>query len=321
MKRFLGPLCFVAFCFLISFRDVLTDLLQVEKGIHPTFLLLTWSVECAVLAWVVRSWRRRSLGFVRPFLQLKRQQKLDFIKLGIATWVVYVVTVHCIGILSAPVFNLLDYGTMPMLMLLTAYWINEERINARQIVGAFFSVCGIGLLLYVAFNPTIPMGTSWPKWIALSFLSPLFTSVCSSLQRKQVAENMTPDEVLLYRFPIPAVLMIVWFCAAKYFETPSSAVVSPLSSLPSLLLIGALTFFLPLWLLCYAFVYSSVGQLAAYLFLIPVFTFVLGPLLVNREWNRILLPEIWGSAILLLIGYCVAEGFIKQSGKAKGAGA
>lgn len=314
MKRFLGPLCFVCFCFLIAFRDVLIDKLQVCIGssdncIHPTFLLLTWSLECTVLAWMVRAIRKKSFGFLKPFLQLQRQQQLDFIKLGAATWVVYVVTINGIRTLSSPVFNLLDYGVMPMFTLLTAFWITKQRIYTNQIIGGFLSLCGIVLLLSaLIFKP--PTEPHWHLWIALSFLSPLFTSICSALQHRQVAQNMTPDEVLLYRFPIPAVLMAIWFCIAKLTETADAPVGSPFGYLPALLLIGAVTVFLPLWLLCYAFVRSSVGQLASYLFLIAVFTFALARILVQRPWNPTRMPFVWISGAVLLLGYMVAEGLL-----------
>lgn len=307
MKRYLGPLCFLSFCFLIATRDVLIDRLQVcEKCIRPTGLLLIWSIECALLAWLVRSIRKRSFAFITPFLQLERQQQFDFVKLGFATFVVYVVTVFGIRALTAQVFNLFDYGIMPVLTLLTAYLINKERILVHQVVGAFFSVFGIGLLLSaLIFSPV-----QWQIWIGLAFLSPLFTSICSSLQRRQVAQGMTPDEVLLYRFPIPAILMIVWVGVDK-FKAPDAPIGLPLHDLPALLLVGALTVFLPLWLLCRAFVRSSVGQLASYLFLIAVFTFVLAPLVVARAWNPARMPAVWVSAVLLLVGYLVAEGLIK----------
>lgn len=312
MKRLLGPLCFVVFCFLIAFRDVLIDRLLTCNGcLHPSFILLTWSIECAVLAWLVRSIRKKSFGFVKPFLQLKRQQQLDFVKLGVATFIVYVVTVRGIQALTAPVFNLIDYGTMPMLTLLTAYWINKERVNVHQVTGAIFSVCGILLLLsaLIVYKSPVP---NWQLWIVLAFVSPVFTSVCSSLQRRQVDQNMTPDEVLLYRFPVPAVLMAIWFFIDKVRETPDAPITPSLSYYPAVLFIGAATVFLPLWLLCYAFVRSSVGQLASYLFLIAVFTFVLAPLLVERLWDPTRLPIVLISAVLLLIGYVIGVGLLRR---------
>lgn len=317
MKRFLGPLCFVSFCFLIAFRDVLADRLLTCNGcIHPTFLLLTWSVECAVLAWLVRSIRKKSFGFIKPFRQLRREQQLDFVKLGIATWIVYVATFYGIRALTAPIFNLFDYGTMPILTLFAAWWMNKEDITKKQVVGAVFSVVGMVLLLSVLIGKNLSPIPHWQIWIGLSFLSPIFTSVCNSLQHDQVDKHkMAPDEVLLYRFPIPALLMVIWFAGAKLTETPEAPINLGLSNLPALLLIGAVTVFLPLWLLCYGFVFASVGQFASYLFLIAVFTFALAPLVVNRLWNPARLPIVLVSAVLLLIGYMVAEGLLARKVK------
>ena len=321
MKKYLGPLCFVAVCFLIAFRDVLSDRLLTCEGcsIHPTFLALIWSVECAILAWLVRSIRERSFGFVKPFLQLKRQQQLDFLKLGVATWIVYIVTVYGIRALSSPVFNLIDYGSMPMLTLWTAARINRERITIHQSIGAVFSVSGIFILMFALGGTDAPLN-NWPLWLAFAFLSPLFTSVCSSLQSRQVKQDMAPDEVLLYRFPIPAVLTVIWFCFVKLTETPADPVNVNFHYLPAILFIGAMTVFLPLWLLCYAFVRSSVGQLASYLFLIAVFTFALAPLLVKRTWDPTRFPQVLVSAMLLLIGYVIAEGLLKRPKRSGGEG-
>jgi len=46
--------------------------------------------------------------------------------------------------------------------------------------------------------------------------------------------------------------------------------------------------------------------------LIAVFTFVLAPLLVDRSWNPATLPGVLISAVLLLIGYVIAEGFLRR---------
>jgi len=263
-----------------------------------------------LLAWLVRSIRKKSFGFVKPFLHLPREQRLDFIKLGIATWIVYVVTIYGIGKLGSPVFNLIDYCIMPVLTLLTARLINRERTFAHHIAGALFSACGIVLILraLILDPPTDPY---WRIWIALSFLSPIFTSVCNSLQKRQVDQKMTPDEVLLYRFPIPAVLMAVWFYIAKLYET-DVPVGAPLHYLPRVLLAGAVAVFLPLWLLCYGFIRSSVVELARYLPLIAVFTFVLARLLLKGQWNLVRLPEVWVAAALLLVGYLLANGLIMR---------
>lgn len=247
----------------------------------------------------------------RAFLQLKRQQQLDFVALGIATFIVYAATIYGIRILTSPVFNFIDYGTMPILTLLTANLMNKERVSVFQVIGVLFSVAGILLLLSALIGHPSPVA-NWRVGIALAFVSPLFTSVCNSLQRRQVAQKMTPDEVLLYRFPIPAVLMAIWFCIDKVRETPDAPITPSLGYFPAVLFIGAATVFLPLWLLCSAFVKSSVGDLASYLFLIAVFTFILAPLLVNRVYDPTKLPNVLVSAILLLIGFVIAQGLLKS---------
>lgn len=69
--------------------------------------------------------------------------------------------------------------------------------------------------------------------------------------------------------------------------------------------------FLPLWLLCVAFVRESVGTLAGYLFLIPVMIFVLSWTFVPAQRRLLSRPELLIAAGVIILGACIFEGVFR----------
>jgi drug/metabolite transporter (DMT)-like permease len=296
-----APLLFGTFCFLVASRDVLSHRL-LTQNVDVVFLLTAYTVSASVFAWCFRLLRTGSPAFISPFRLLPKKQKVVFLKLGIATWLVYVVTMFGISKLTAPLFNAVDYGAMPLMTLGLAIVATHESVVRRQILGACISAGGLLVFVVATQQKGFPAGSG--LWVGISLLSPILTSVCSMYQRQQVQSGMHPDEVLLYRFPIPAVLMLVWLLATS----PRLA----LNQLPQILLISMVCLFLPLWLLCLGFVRASLGRFSAYLFLIPIFTFILGPLLVKGQLALITRPSILVGAGLALCGFCVFEGLFSR---------
>lgn len=285
-------LIFALFCILLAVRDAFSHFLLI-KEIDPVYLLTVYCASACVFAWVFRVWRTRSLGVLKVFYGLPRSQKLLLLKLGVATWVVYVATVFGIQSLGAAAFNLIDYGAMPIFTLLTGVVFLRERISRWRVVGAIVGLAGFVLLTLG------PSNLSVVKWnrigVLLAIVSAVSTSLSSLYQKQQVAFGLHPDEVLLFRFPIPAVLMASWLV----FHHDSVQV----AALPGILLVALLGVFLPLLLMCFGLTRSSLSHFSSFLFLIPLFTFILGPLLVEGEWDKLTDQRVMVGIALILFGY------------------
>ena len=300
LSRLPAPLLFVGFCFLIASRDVLSKALM-KHDVPAVFLLSVFMLSASLYAWLFRWFRTGSAAFAAPFARRSGVEKIRFVKLGLSTWVVYAATIFGIEKLGAQLFNAVDAGAIPLLTLLLA--ARTEPVSPRQKIGSLVSASGLALFLFATTRAGFPVDGG-AAWILVCLLSAAFTSLCSLYQRQQVQEGMHADEVLLYRFPIPAAIMLVWLWIKG---TPLS-----LNSMVPMLVVSFVCVFLPLWLLCIGLMRESLGRFSAYLFLIPVFTFVLGPMWARDESGVLNQTEIVLGVVLALVGYCVFEGILTR---------
>ena len=76
-----------------------------------------------------------------------------------------------------------------------------------------------------------------------------------------------------------------------------------LADIPSLVAVSTVGLFLPLLLLCYGFMTSSVRQFSSYLFLVPLLTILIVPTLIDGEWDRLMGWRILAGGVLLACSY------------------
>jgi len=306
MKKSTFSAFFLLFCFLIAARDVAIEFF-LDNGIKdPVFMLMIFCLCASIFSWLFKFIRTGKSKFLQEFQELNKNQKYRFLKLGCATTVVYVVTVFGIDILGASIFNFLDYATIPLLTLWMANKIIGDKIHRDNIIASIICLVGLGFFFYDALDRS--ENTQKWMWMIIAFLSPVFTAYSSALQKQQVDDNLHPDLVLLFRFPIPAAIMTLWF-----FLRPSSELgnIELIGSIPGLVIIGLLTFFLPLWLLCFGFMKDSLAKFSSYNFLIPIFTILLS-LFNDEAVKRFSHPPIYIGMGLIIIGFFVSEGFFKK---------
>ena len=134
-----------------------------------------------------------------------------------------------------------------------------------------------------------------PLWLLIAFLSPVLTAVALNLQSALIKEHkLGPEQALFWRFPLAAIGSVIWLVV-------SGSVIS-VEHFIWLTLITVFFFFSPMYLLCLALVRTRVGPVAGFLFLIPVFTFLLAAIFI-RETRMELMnnPEIafWGLLVIL----------------------
>ena len=299
--RFPSSVLFFLFCLLISGRDVYTSALS--KGSGPVFVLFFYCAGATLLSWLVYGLRTQTWNSVELFKRLSAAARLRFLKLGVSTLIVYAATVFGIYQLGTAVFASVDYGAMPVATLIADRIIQRNRISRIQFLGTVVASAGILIFFSGQFGALLSL-PNHRIWLGISLLSPAFTAYCTVLQKQQVDAGMPPEEVLLFRFPIPAIAFFTCWGIEGFPHV--------LPDLPSRALITVFGVFLPLWLLCLAFVRSAVGTLAGFLFLIPVLTFALSLVFLPDQLKVILHPAVILSAGLIVVGCCIFEGLFSK---------
>jgi len=210
---------------------------------------------------------------------------------------VYAATIWGIKLAGATLFNFVDYGAMPIITLALAMYMAKEPPKRSFLVGALISLVGIVALNVYGGKVSFELNLG----VACALVSATGTSLCSAYQKRQIDEGLNADLVLMFRFPIPAAVLLV-FCAV---QTPSVE----LEDIWALLVVSFIGVFLPLLLLCFGFASQSLSQFSAYLFLIPVLTFVFGAALNPATFSMVTNSSIVFGMVLVLLGFLVAEGW------------
>lgn len=293
---------FLLFCSLLALRDGFSQVFLHEEGVnlHPAHILFVWCWTATVLAWVFQVYRRGIRDSAKSIATLERRQWIRAIKLGVATLGVYLATIWGIKFIGAPVFNLIDYAGMPLLTMLAGLIMLKEERTVSTILPSIAGVVGVFVMFFAGQEGRSEVTHSlWISGIGLAICSAILTSYCIVVQKRQVDDGMHPDQVLLLRFPISALCMSIWV-----------AVIGPPHGwkvIGALVFVGAVGMFLPLLLLCFGFMRATLGKFSRFLLLIPLFTWLLVPILVEREVKRLGDPFIVLGATVLFLAYGLSE--------------
>jgi drug/metabolite transporter (DMT)-like permease len=304
-KHITPALLFFSFCALIALRDTLIDKLG-EALINPLYIVFVFCASATAYSWLAQVITTKETNYLSVFQQSSKPQRLIFIKLSIATFFVYLITVYGILKVSAGIINFIEYGLMPSMTLFLALKSINENISKQQIIATFIGLVGVLFFTFIHDdNGRLPHGWEWILWITLIAISAYLTSLCSLYQKQLVNAGLSPQSVLLYRFPLAT---IVSGGACIILKVDFN-----LSILPQLLLISLLTVFLPLWLLCYAFMKESLGRFSIYLLFIPVFTVVIGALFKIKRFDIYQNNLFIIGSLIIIVSFLVFEGaFIKR---------
>ena len=289
---------FWMFCVLLAGRDAFTQLLGMAVPPVPMLLVFCWT--STVIAWLFGTVRRGIRSPVLIWRNLPAKQRWALVRLGLATWGVYAATVWGIQTVGASVFNVIDYGAMPILTVgAAALLLHEDQPSMRNYALGVLGIGGV-YLLYSADLPIVSTthGAPWEVGIVLAMVSPVLTSYCSAIQKDQVDRGLHPDEILMFRFPLPAVLMSIWYMV----DSPSLDI----NHVPGLVAVGTVGLFLPLLLLCYGFMTASLRQFSSYLFLVPILTVLIVPTMIDGEWERLTEWRIIAGGVILAFSYIVS---------------
>ena len=220
-----------------------------------------------------------------------------------------VITIYGISKLTPGILSFAEYGIMPAITLLIAIKSTKETLKKRQLFATIIGLAGVlcFALIHDKKNDP-PHGFMLLVWICLILLSAYLTSLCSLYQKQLVDEGLSPESVLMYRFPLTAICSLV---ACLIFKVNMEW-----SIVPQLLLISLLTVFLPLYLLCYAFMKETLGRFSIYIFFIPLFTVVIGVIFLPQVTINKNSMFIVG-ALIILFSFLLFEGIFSKKEKVK----
>src|SRR4029077_4660557 len=171
---------------------------QEDIRVSPVLMLLVYCWVVTACAWCSRYLIPREATPFSVWRTLTKAQKLTFIKLGLATFGVYASTFFGISLVGAPIFNMLDYGAMPLMTILSASLVVKEKVSRARVFCGVLALLGVACLFWADIENVSKV--VWTVGLLLALSSPLLTAYSSALQKAQVDSKLHPDEVLLYRF-------------------------------------------------------------------------------------------------------------------------
>jgi drug/metabolite transporter (DMT)-like permease len=299
---------FILFCFLVASRDTLifSFLKDKEREITAPFMLFIFAISATIFTWIVQIYKTKKIDFTKVYFDSTLENRIKFVKLSFATLLVYVITIYGISRLTPGILSFAEYGIMPALTFLLAIKSTKETFNKRQLYATLIGLAGVlcFALIRDEINNPMPNGLMLLLWICLIVISAYLTSLCSLYQKQLVDNGLSPEAVLMYRFPLTGICSLV---ACLIFKLNMEW-----SIVPQLLLISLLTVFLPLYLLCYAFMNETLGRFSIYIFFIPLFTVLLG-LLFFPQLTIYKNPIFIVGAAIILFSFLLFEGvFLKK---------
>jgi drug/metabolite transporter (DMT)-like permease len=293
-------ICFNLFAILIASRDVFTQrlLLQSLDPIHVLFVFCLVTMSAALIFNVL--FRRGSA--ITKLTSFEDETVYSKLLLGVATWLAFLATMFGIKFLGAPIFSLIEHALIPVLSLVLAARFLSERMNMRMKIACF--ILGIGLILFLTASidgsDVSAINDLWLGGVVLAIIGAFLTATNSAFQKKLVTAAYAPDEVLFIRFLLPTFLMGI-LCLLN----PKGAI--PSDKLLDVGFIAGFTFALPLVFLCLGFARASMVRFSAFNFLIPAYTFILGPIAVQGELEKLKNPWLLTGIVAMAAGYLLFE--------------
>jgi drug/metabolite transporter (DMT)-like permease len=266
------------------------------SGLDPLFAtfymsLVTWIV-CFLAYWV----RKRRLYAFQDFRYANRETKGYIALSNGLTLVGFWTALLAIDYTNAYVSSLIDYGGSPALTAAMAWLVLRERKSAWTIGGIALSLGGVVVLVAGMTTPQLGGGTKPLLGTAFAILSALAFAANQIMNKKFVVAGITRERIWLARLPLLVVVLGV-ACALNWFPDRPSVLLTAWA-------IGGTT--IPLLLLVFAFERMQVANIACFLFLIPVFSFI-GSAMSNHFSVNVNLGVYLTSGIVVLFGVVIAE--------------
>lgn len=279
---------FAWFAILIAMRDISAELFLDEDPVSLAFLVSSTIVLLSLGMVFVRG------SFFELVEKLKRPGAMWRASvLGIVSGGIYGGLFYLIGHMGAGLFNLIDYGLIPIATAATGIIFFKERLRWELVLACFVYL--VGLVLLMAYREMF--GASL---IFFALFCPFATAASDGLTKWLLDPgrgNLSRPQLLIVRF-LPAAFALALFA---YFGSGKGL---QIVNIPGGLLVSVLFGWLPLYLLCTGLGREGLARLASFEFIIPGIAFF-GTLAWHWEESARPLPLL--GACLVLSGIFVSE--------------
>ena len=293
-------LSFNIFAVLVAGRDAMTHKLLVES-VDPLVMLFIFCATTTAVA-LIFNVARRGGSALRHAIDPEKGLIKSVAGLGIYTWLTFLACIFGIRAVGATIFSVVEHSLMPISTVILASRLLKESFPTNMKIG--LAICTASVVVFLmASNDVASVASRQELWIGgilLAVLGSVLTSFTSVYQKRLIAKSYTPDEVLFFRFALPTVFMALLLPMADTSNLTAIVVLK-------LVFLGLFGFALPLVFLCFGFMKASLARFSAYIILIPAYTFILGPIFVAGEIQKLLHPGVAFGIVGILVGYIVFE--------------
>ncbi len=295
-------LVLIAFVGLLAGRDIAYELFLMRK---PTGVVFAFWI-CAATSLLTFVWMLANHQLADLTERLSRRRVVvPALLLALMCAIIYVTTFAVIEQIGAGLFNLVDWGLAPVLTALLGMYYYKERVP-RWRIGTAISLYLVGTVSISSAEPLL-----WSPLVLVALLSPICTAVSFPIQKwlmSQDGGSLTRAQVTFVRFAPAAVAISVY---AYLSDIDVMSIARPFSLAIVIVLLG----FVPLILLCYALVMTSLARFGVWQFAIPALAFfsTLHAHTNSQHWLPIL------GAATVLLGILAVEAPLGRTSVEKGA--
>lgn len=279
---------FAGFAVLIAMRDISAELLLNEDPVSLAFLVSSVIVALSIIMVLV------SLSLGDLLRKLKKPQTIwRAAVLGCMSGAIYGGLFYLIDHMGAGLFNLIDYGLIPIVTAAIGIFFFGERLRGELILASGIYVLGLVFLMW---------GREMFGYSLIFFA--IFCPVATAASDGFTKWLLDPEKGALSR---PQLLIVRFFPAAvalALFAEWGTGKGIEIENWSMSLFVAVAFGWAPLWLLCTGLGRAGLAKLATYEFVIPGIAFF-GTLPWRWEENARLFPIV--GAILVLLGMVVAE--------------
>jgi drug/metabolite transporter (DMT)-like permease len=298
-KYCLSVIGLVLFAVLSAARDVFAKEFFLS-GTNPFFTTFYLSFVTWIIFFLLNSYNNQRIYAFQDFRGASPAVKRHILYSNLLTLVGFWTAFLAISDTNAYVSSLIDYGGSPAITVLLAWIFLRERTSLTALAGIILSLIGVIVLVQglatEAGDSRITTSLTALRGAAFATISAIAFGFNQLLNKELVVAGINRERIWLLRLPLIVVVLGGLWIYDGFADRPTI-----------LLTVWAiLGTTIPLFFLVFAFEKMQVTNIASFLFLIPVFTFV-GSVGAGHFASAASLEISILSGVIVLMGVVITE--------------
>jgi len=283
----------VIFAALSAGRDVFAKELFKQSKMRPAFATFFICIVSWIIFYVTASVARKGPYLFDDFRRASREIKVLVYWSNVLTLIGFLTALMAIDATNAYVSALIDYGGSPIITALLAMAILRETSSRGALIGLSVSLVGVIMLVGGLVGGTEVKISARESVIGTlcAIVSAVAFGLNQVVNKRLVVYGLVREKLWLLRLPLAVVVLGVFAVTKGMPDLDSWAV---------LVVWAAVGTTAPLFLLVFAFEHLRVSNIASFLFLVPLFTFI-------GSWSFRHFSDA-GIALYLISGFLVMIG-------------